>query len=145
MKRKSLLFLLIILQLGFRLSARAQDAAAVPQENSDRYHIAVFLPLFLDSAFDGAGRYRFADQFPKYLNPGLEFYEGLRLAMDSLEKAGVPVEITVHDTRSAKKPVARLLADPAFDSVKMIFALTDGNELRVLAHAASEHSIPLIM
>ncbi len=64
--------------------------------------------------------------------------------MDSLEKAGVPVEITVYDSRSAKNPVSQVLAAPAFDSVKIIFAMTDGGELRVLARTAAEHNIPLI-
>ena len=40
--------------------------------DSSRYHIAAFLPLYLDSAFDASGVYRFDQSFPKYLNPGLE-------------------------------------------------------------------------
>ena len=52
--------------------------------------MAVFLPLYLDSAFDASGNYRFDQNFPKYLNPGLEFYEGLQMAMDSLHKKRHP-------------------------------------------------------
>ncbi|MEJ0081395.1 MAG: hypothetical protein WDM78_10725 [Puia sp.] len=40
-------------------------------QDSLKYHIAVFLPLYLDSAFDASGNYRFDQNFPKYLNPGL--------------------------------------------------------------------------
>ena len=61
--------------------------------DSSKYHIAVFLPLYLDSAFDVSGNYRFDQGFPKYLNPGLEFYEGLELAMDSLRKKNTSLDI----------------------------------------------------
>src|SRR4030095_7839367 len=82
--------------------------------DSARYHIAVFLPLYLDSAFDNSGNYRFEQVFPKYLNPGLEFYEGLELAMDSLRKKNASVDITVYDTRSATRSLQQMLEEPAF-------------------------------
>src|SRR6476661_7864526 len=88
--------------------------ASAQVHDSLKYHVAVFLPLYLDSAFDAAGNYRFDQNFPKYLNPGLEFYEGLELAMDSLNKKSTSLDITVYDTRSTKKSIQQMLDEPAF-------------------------------
>src|SRR6516164_2577915 len=79
------------------------DIGIAQTADSLRYHIAVFLPLYLDSAFDASGAYRFDQTFPKYLNPGLEFYEGLQMAMDSLQKMKLPLDVTIYDTRSATR------------------------------------------
>ena len=112
--------------------------------DSTRYHVAVFLPLYLDSAYDAAGNYRFDQVFPKYLNPGLEFYEGLDLAMDSLRKKNVPLDITVYDTRSTTKTVQQILSEPAFSKTQLIIGLVNVTELRLLAGAAKNREIPFI-
>src|SRR5450755_4679049 len=112
--------------------------------DSNRYHIAVFLPLYLDSAFDASGNYRFDQNFPKYLNPGLEFYEGMELAMDSLHKKGIPLDITVYDTRSAAKSLQQMLEEPAFSKIQLIIGHVTVFELRVLANAAKTREIPFI-
>jgi hypothetical protein len=45
-----------------------------------RQKMALFIPLHLDSAFDDGGSYRYNKTFPKYLNPGVEFYLGAQAA-----------------------------------------------------------------
>jgi hypothetical protein len=112
--------------------------------DSSKYHIAVFLPLYLDSAFDAAGNYRFDQNFPKYLNPGLEFYEGLELAADSLRKTGAPFDITVYDTRSSSRTLQQILEDPAFAKMQLIIGHVTVAELRLLASAARNMEIPFI-
>src|SRR6185436_67274 len=57
--------------------------------DSTRQRIAIFTPLYLDSALDMAGNYRYdAKTFPKQASAGLEFWEGAQLAIDSLRKEG---------------------------------------------------------
>jgi hypothetical protein len=126
-----------LLLLGHSLSFAQTDTTS-------RYHIAVFLPLYLDSAFDASGNYRFDQNFPKYISPGLEFYEGLELAMDSLEKTGSPLDITVYDTRSASKSIQQVLDEPVFDSTELIIGYVNLTELRLLSHEARVKSIPFI-
>src|SRR5947207_5561621 len=60
-----------------------------------KHKVAIFAPLYLDSAFDDLGNYRYDKQFPKFINPGLEFYEGAQLALDTLTKEGAPLEVFV--------------------------------------------------
>src|SRR5207253_5307397 len=74
-KTPGLIFIFLLVVSG--LKSMAQDSLA-------RYQVAVFSPLFLDSAFDETTTYRYGKTFPKFINPGLEFYEGAELAIDSL-------------------------------------------------------------
>src|SRR5687768_13262840 len=83
---------------------RKNDSAVVRKDSlPQRQHIAVFTPLYLDSAFDAAGNYRYDKSVPKYMQPGLEYWQGVQLALDSLKKEGVGVDVHVYDTRAAKK------------------------------------------
>ena len=109
-----------------------------------KFHIAVFLPLYLDSAFDANGVYRFDQNFPKYLNPGLDFYEGLQLAMDSMQKKSIPLDITVYDTRSSSRSLQQVLDDTAFSKMQLIIGYVNATELRVLANTARNREIPFI-
>ena len=95
--RKHGIYLLLI-----TLSFFAQAESSIAQ-NSSKQKIAVFAPLYLDSAFDATNNYRYDKGFPKFINPGLEFYEGVQLALDSLTKENVSLEVFVYDTRSAKQ------------------------------------------
>src|SRR6202790_859332 len=136
-KKTRLIFSLLFLFAGTNRGL-AQTA------DSSQYHIAVFLPLYLDSAFDASGNYRFDQNFPKYLNPGLEFYEGLELAMDSLRKTGVCPDITVYDTRSASRTIQQMLEEPAFSKMQLIIGHVTVTELRILANAARNREIPFV-
>ncbi len=133
----SLFGLVLLLAVHARAFAQAKDTAS-------HYHIAVFLPLYLDTAFDASGQYRFDQNFPKYISPGLEFYEGLQLAADSLAKTGRAPDITVYDTRSVTKTLQQVLDEPVFDSTDLIIGYVNLPELRTLSREARVKDIPFI-
>lgn len=110
---------------------------------SDKYKIAVFAPLYLDSAFDGAYNYRYDKNFPKFINPGLEFYEGVQLALDSLSKENAPLEVFVYDTRSSKS-LKEQLNNPELQDIDLILAYCSGQELGTFAYDAALKKIPFI-
>lgn len=118
--------------------SRYQDSAAT------RYQVAIFTPLYLDSAFDASSNYKYGMNFPKFINPGLEFWEGAELAIDSLNAEGVPLEVTVYDTRSATTRMEDILQSPQFDAVDLIIGEVTAKEARQLANAAAKKSIPFI-
>ncbi len=113
-----------------------------------KHKIAVFCPLYLDSAFnayDTSARYLYAKtEFPKFINPGLEFYEGVRLALDSLNKESAPLEVYVYDTRSAAESLAQQLSGPEMDSMEMIIAHCTATEEKFLADEGLKRNIPVI-
>ena len=104
--------------------------------------IAVFAPLYLDSAFDATNTYRYDKAFPKFLNPGLEFFEGVQLALDSLSKENAELEIFVFDTRSSKKLLQEQLND--LDSVGLIIGHANTQENWILADEARIRKVPYI-
>jgi hypothetical protein len=107
-----------------------------------KQRIAIFAPLYLDSAFDATNTYRYDKNFPKFINPGLEFYEGIQFAIDSLNKEEIPLEVFIFDTRSNKQLLQEQLN--GVDSLALIIAHATVQENWVLADEAKIRSIPYI-
>lgn len=137
MNMKKSILILVVLVSVFHFS-KAQDSLS-------RHKIAIFAPLYLDSAFDSDDKYRFAKNiFPKIINPGLEFYEGVQLALDSLAKEKSQLEVFIYDTRSTKETLAQQLAKSETDSVEFIITHCSNNEIRPFADAGLKRNIPVI-
>jgi hypothetical protein len=109
-----------------------------------RHQVAIFVPLFLDSAFDASNTYRYDKNFPKFINPGLEFYEGAQLALDSLAQEGVTLDVKIYDTRSATQPLSQVLQSPDFQRTELIIGHVVPGELQQLAAAAARLNVPFI-
>jgi hypothetical protein len=133
---KNFLFLLLLFG-GVINTIRAQDIK--------RHKIAIFAPLYLDSAFNSNNEYRFSkNNFPKYINPGLEFYEGAQLALDSLKKEYAPLEVFVFDTRSSKETITQHLEKQELQDLELIIAHCSSAEIKTLTDAALQKNIPVI-
>lgn len=138
MKRKLEFFVPVVLCL-FACKGFSQDTTQPP-----RYQVAIFTPLYLDSAFDQSFEYRYNKNFPKFFNPGLEFFEGAQAAIDSLNKEGIPLDIFVYDTRSEKSGISTVVSNSEFDSIDLIIGQVNANDAKLLANAASDKNIPFI-
>ena len=135
MKKNILALLILVLAVHFSF---AQDTAP-------KHRIAIFAPLYLDSAFNDTAGYRYAKNvFPKYINPGLEFYECAQLALDSLNKEKLPLEIFIYDTRSAKETLPEQLTKSEMDGVELIIAHCSTAEVKIFADAGLKNNIPVI-
>jgi ABC-type branched-subunit amino acid transport system substrate-binding protein len=131
MKRFFLSFFLITVLLS---TASAQQ----------RLKMAIFAPLYLDSAFNWSGDYRFNKSFPKFLNPGVEFYQGVQLALDSLENRGAPLEVFIYDIKSRTTPFAQQMRSPEMANVDMVIAYSNPFETRQLAEIAQSKKATFI-
>lgn len=132
-----------ILAVFFLLALVQLKAGA--QNNGASHRIAVFVPLYLDSAFDAMDEYRYAgNSMPKFIGPGLEFYEGVQLALDSLQKEQVRLEVFIYDTRSARQTLEQQLDKAVRDKVELILAHCSTNEVKTFADKALEANIPVI-
>lgn len=109
-----------------------------------RHKIALVTPLYLDSAFDYSGQYRYDKTFPRYLNPGIEFYLGAQAALDSLNRAGAPLEVYVIDSRSSSNDLVHQVNGPLLNDLEMIIANANATEVRLLSEEAQKKKIPLI-
>ena len=93
---------------------------------------------------DASGAFRFArNTFPRYVLPGLEFYEGVKTAIDSLEKRGAPLEFFIYDSRG-RASLEKQLARPEWRNMDLIIGQTNAAETRLLAEAAQRLKIPFI-
>ena len=118
-------------------------APGLSAQEITRHKVAVFSPLYLDSAFDARGNFRYEKSGAKFSVPGLDFYYGVKVALDSLGKRGAPLEIFLYDTRG-KESINALLAKPEMNEVEMIIAHSNVSETRLLADAAQKKKIPFI-
>jgi hypothetical protein len=129
---KKIIFYLV---LFFSLQAQSQPIQK----------IAVFAPLYLDSAFNDTSGYRYAKNvFPKFFNPGIEFFEGVQLALDSMNRAKIPLEVFIYDTRSSKQSLQLQLEEAASDSVGLIIAHCTSSEIKTMADMGQRYNIPVI-
>ena len=137
--KKIISFLIIVI-----LFANAQNTFAQTDSDFAKHKVAIFAPLYLDSAFDAVYNYRYDKTFPKFINPGLEFYEGVQLPLDSMSKEGAPLEVFIYDTRSSKTPISEQLKKPELDDVELIIAHCTGQELGTFAYAAALKKVPFV-
>lgn len=109
-----------------------------------RYRIALFAPLDLSQISDSG----FSVSGPQPLAYGsreaLEAYEGTLMALDSMERSGMQLELQVVDTRSRAGLGAELRGRPALDSCDLWLGMLDARSLPVLASEARTHRINLI-
>lgn len=125
-----------------------QPAQAMPdtlQTDSVRQHITIFTPLYLDSAFDITGNYRYDNRtFPKQSSAGLEFWEGAELAIDSLQKEGIQLDVHVYDIKMPALQLDSILNSEAFKETDLIIGQVNANEIVKLAGVAASLDIPFI-
>jgi ABC-type branched-subunit amino acid transport system substrate-binding protein len=107
------------------------------------YNVAIFAPLYLDSVFatslDIPGR-----SMPRYVLPGLEFYEGVQLALDSLEKQGVQLNVKVYDNKARQADDAALIRNKQLDGTDLIIGAVSTPELKLLSDFAKQKEINLV-
>ncbi len=109
------------------------------------FKVGMFLPLHLDSAFTETGQYRFGKGFPRNSLPGLEFYLGAELAIDSLNaEREERVDIRVFDIRSRDGNLNILTRMPLMDSLDLIIGQVAGTEYQQLARVAQTKNIPFV-
>src|SRR4030095_15773626 len=119
--------------------AQAQTDSASP------LRIAIILPLYLDSAFDNYD-YKLGNlNIPKYFLPGLEFYNGITMAVDSLQKEGVNLEVWIYDTKKKDQSVDSLIKEmkPLHFSF-IIASFSNTTEQKLFSEFSFTNNIPLI-
>ncbi len=130
---KKLLLAFVLVTTG--LPALTQDAVK-------KYRVGIFASLYLDSSFTGS-TYKFSNQMPRYLLPGLDFVQGALMAADSIN-SNVPLEVMVYDLRSADQSLDKLRSRNSFDSLDLMIGSVSGAEYRTLADLALLKNIPFV-
>lgn len=117
------------------------------QKNADTIHyakIAVCIPLYIDSAFNGNIYKWEKNHIASYAIKGLEFYNGVQAAIDSLQAQHIPASIFIIDTK-AKDGLETELNNASLEDMDLLIGVASSiNELQVFAKVAYKKNIPFI-
>ncbi len=115
------------------------------QLNAQNVKIAVFAPVYLDSVFDGANYKLGNNNLPKSVLPGLDFYNGIMLAVDSLNAEKQSLEILFFDTKNGDESIDLILEKNELQNISLIIAsFNNRSEIKSLADFALNKNIPLV-
>ncbi len=138
-------FLTLILLAALIAPVTVQAAPqSIAEDSVYRRPVASFLiPLQLDSLFPN-NRYRFGNNIPRNVLPYLEYYNGLRLAIDSLNEEGIDAHIQVIDTRPNGGLQGIFQSSALRRSDMLIGIALNTADLREMSDFARNRNIPFI-
>lgn len=105
-----------------------------------KYNIAVFTPMFLDSV-DLAST---LSRIPKFMKPGIDFYQGVEIAADTLRRKGYHFDIHVFDSRSKYMNINNVIASDKLDSMDLIIGNASVKDLQALADYSKQKEINFV-
>lgn len=103
-----------------------------PSVLKDRYRIDVFISLYLDELVK-EDKVIVKGRVPEKAISGLDFYEGVKLATDTLNGLGYAIDVYVHDVAKPAEAPAALIAAKALDSTDLIIGAVSNTYIPSLA------------
>ncbi len=133
------IFTLLLICISFIKYASANDTTLSP------VRVAVLAPLYLDSAFNGYEYNLSNTKIPQFFLEGLEFYNGVMMAIDSLQKENANIEVWIYDTHKRGQTIQQLLGEMQPLNFSLIIAsLSSLNEQKYISDFSGKNSIPVI-
>jgi hypothetical protein len=137
---KKVIVLLILL-----LSCSYNNYAQTTSNTQERKTIIVFIPLEIDGAFNGNDYILGNNNLPKTMLPGLDFYNGILMAVDSLKKSSTSFDLRIIDTKQKNNSLATLLTDSSLQKPTLIIsAVTNKADTKLIADFALAHQAPMV-
>ncbi len=131
--------LVLLISCCLFIKAFAADTTHAP------VRIAVLMPLYLDSAFTGNTYNLSNTKIPQYFLSGLEFYNGVMMAVDSLQKENANIEVWIYDTHKQGTSIQQLTAAMQPLNFSMIIAVFSSlTEQKLISDFSGINSIPVI-
>jgi len=108
-----------------------------------RYRIDVLLPLYLDELVQDE-KPTFKDRIPEKAAAGIGFYQGVKLAADTLDRSFYKVDVYIHDIGAQGSSPAQLIKSKKLDSSDLLIGGVPTNEVPELAAFAQKRKINFI-
>ncbi len=123
------------------------------------FNVALMLPLYIDRNYpvelpdsaDPEGdatiytdHVRTMDELYLETESFLEFYAGALIALDSLQKSGLSVNLHVYDTGRNPEVVRSIIAEPGFRNMDLIIGPVYHDELRIVGEWARRNSVHIV-
>ncbi|MFK5855173.1 MAG: LysM peptidoglycan-binding domain-containing protein [Bacteroidota bacterium] len=109
------------------------------------FKVALMIPLFLEET-DSLVREQFLISHQKHFIPFrfIKFYEGAMIALDSLTKQGMKVELFVYDVDKNLTKTAKVLQQSELRSMDLIIGPFYNNSFNQIALFAGNFNIPIV-
>lgn len=109
----------------------------------DRYRIDVLAQMYLPELVAG-GKPVYKSHIPDKVLPALNFYQGIRLAADTLNTIGYQLDVYFHDIADPANSVANLFSKKKLDSSDLIIGAVPSAQVAALADFARNHKINFV-
>ncbi len=112
-----------------------EEKIAVPEiKPTNKVKLAILLPFDLNAEVRDANMNRF-----------MEFYEGSLLAIDSLRKTGLSVEVNTFDIGKTQSQLTSVLAKPEMKTVDIIIGPAYTSQITSIGEFAKENKIKVVV
>ncbi len=103
-------------------------------QDIEQIKAAIILPFMLDSTALNSDRAKM-----------VEFYEGFLLALDSLKKEGVSIDLHLYDSGNGRQPIAPILRRPEMREMNIIFGPVHEKHITEVAAFADTTGIRVVI
>lgn len=114
-----------------------------PTKIKSRYRIDVLAALYLDELVQD-NKAAFKDRVPEKAAPGISFYEGVKLAADTLTALGYSLDVFVHDISQGGSSPEELVKGGVLDETDLIIGAVQSQQVPPLARFAAEKKVNFI-
>ncbi len=108
-----------------------------------RYRVDVLVPLYLNELVKN-DKPVFKGKLPDKAIAGLDFYEGIKLAADSLSNFLYSIDVYIHDVADTSSSPEALVKKHLLDESDLIIGAVQTQSIPVIAEFAKEHHINFV-
>ena len=110
------------------------------------YDVAFMLPLYLDKndTIEVYQNLHEESDIYKKTHYALEFYSGAKIAIDSLNKAGMALNIHVYDTKNDPHETFDLVTKKEFDDMDLVIGPFYSKNFKIAAEILSRRDVPIV-
>ena len=112
----------------------------------ENIRVALFLPLSL-AAINNIDVWKVSqgdEKIPEDVKMGIEFYEGMKMAFDSLKKTGFKGYLHIYDSNLDSAGFAKLLKKPELKEMDLIIGPMNGKRFETILKFAKENNINIV-
>lgn len=107
------------------------------------YKIGVILPFAFDSLYRDSAAIAYSP-IPRGIYPALDFYEGLRIALDSLHATGMHLDVHIVDFSKGKKSFKTVANKAHLEEMDLLMGTLNSADAAEVAAYALEKRIPFL-
>lgn len=116
-------------------------------EKLKEYNVALLIPLYLDRSSFKEFDSNHHDENEWYQNIAfsyIQFYEGMKFALDTLKASGMNVNLYVYDLDDTEAKLSKVLNNPSMQTMHLIIGPFLGKYLDTISQFSYKHKIPMV-